>query len=355
MKKWILLFGIFLTISVRIACAASSSGVEIVYAEAVDYFEIMENLSAWHPGCDPVYRKTLKEKFIKTDKDEHWLEWYVSFRQKMHSEKVRKVNDKSLFGSAWEIKPDAFSVNFHTSTRPMEALKKIKRKLKKDDYVALGKFYEHFNSRIAELVRVSATHASRAKDWTTELKKAKIKNLFRKAVKFYAIPSNRLKKVRVALVWYPKSMEPSVSFSHQTVIVRMHPSIESSFSMERISREIMRFVSRNQSSGQNTVVSSRVFSVCDPRDYFPPRDILEKPLAYIFGNIMVSETKNRKNFELHRQWSINPWVNVYAKMLFPLVKKTIKNKQTIMSDEFLNNASRLCNELVEVGKFLSVK
>ena len=207
----ILLVVMTFTVAVCASYAAiSKSGIYISYSESVDYFEIMENLSVANSPVSKVYKNHLKNSFLESSADKQWLGWYQDFRKNYY--KTFKETEGSIF-SELDLVVDPIMESFFEANRPLLAITNLKDKLKDDQLQQLGKFYEHFNSKIAELVRVSAAREAEVINLEKELKKANFKAILNSAATFFSIPKHLSNYIKVHFVWFPKEEDMQVSYA----------------------------------------------------------------------------------------------------------------------------------------------
>ena len=338
------------TVAVSLSYAASSkSGIYISYSESVDYFEIMENLSVANSPVSQVYKNHLKNSFLVNSADKQWLDWYQNFRKNYY--KTFKETEGSFF-SDLDLVIDPIMESFFDANRPLLAITNLKDKLNNDQLQSLGKFYEHFNAKIAELVRLSAAREAEVTNLEKELKKANFKAILNSAATFFSIPKHLSNYIKVHFVWFPKEEEMQVSYATNYIVIRIHPEKSSELKKEDIMKILINYLMRVMPSGQKKVLTDKMLGGCDLSKYFPRTDLLQEPLSIAIGGMYMGSKYEKKNFDLTKTWSQNPWVNTYAKLLFPCVEKSLKDKQSIMSANFWDSAITSCDDLLTLGKLI---
>jgi len=329
--------------------ATNRSGIIISYSESADYFEIMENLSVADNPVSQIYKTHLRNTFFENSADKQWLDWYQDFRKKYY--RTFKVTEGSFF-SELDLVIDPVMESFFDANRPLLAITNLQDKLNGDQLQSLGKFYEHFNFKIAELVRLSAAREAEVANLEKELKKANFKNILNAAATFFSIPKHLSSYLRVHFVWFPKEEDMQVSYANNYIVIRIHPEKSSELKKEDIMKILINYLMRVMPSGQKKVLTDKMLGGCDLTKYFPRTDILQEPLSIIIGGIYLGSKYDRKNFDLTKTWSTNPWINTYAKLLYPKVEKSIKDKQSIMSADFWDTAITTCDDLLTLGKLI---
>jgi len=346
----ILLIVITFTVVVPLSSwAISKSGVIISYSESADYFEVMENLSVAQTPVSSTYMQHLKNSFFENSADKQWMDWYQDFRKKYY--KTFRETEGSFF-SELDLVVDPVMESFFDSNRPLLAITNLKDKLKAEELQSLGKFYEHFNSKIAELVRLSAAREAEVANLEKELKKTNFKSILNSAATFFSIPKHLSNYIRVHFLWFPKDEQMQVSYANNYIVIRIHPEKSSELRKEDIMKILINYLMRVMPSGQKKVLTDKMLGGCDPSKYFPRLDILQEPLSMMIGEMYLGSKYDRKTFDLSKTWSKHPWVNTYAKLLYPKVEKSLKDKQSIMSAEFWESTITICDDLLTLGKLI---
>jgi len=329
--------------------------LKVIYSEAVDVFEIMDNASMWHESSDSGYYKHFKKKFELSDKDQSLLEEYKKLRLKYYRP-VAVSENTGLFNNNFDLPLTSFANAFYSSKSIGEALNVLAtRTISATEKKFLVTFYKHFQDKITTMVRESAAFRSKIQEVQKVFKKGKVDAVVGKSFKFLNIDKT-IKGIKIYPVWYPEDLEPRILNVGTVIILRANPINKwDSVKINELVEKAIELLLVIQSNNQKDNFSKIFLNKCQIKSNIALIDVFSSPLAVVLGKMFFEQNVLKKQFNQYREWSIHPWVNVYSKMLFSLVEKSLKEKETIESSEFVTNAAAICNDLVTLNTFLSIR
>lgn len=308
----------------------------IMYSEATDVFEIIDQVSRWHPSIPSTMQKMWRSSFEKSEHFENEFEEYAKIRKKYYKEPYPTKND--VFGPT-KIANSSFSNAFYHNKSVGKAMAKLKKKLKKDEYDFLVKFLKKLMKPISTFVKESTAFNKQTKDMEREWKKSKAAATFKKLLKFVGLKANT--KVLMRPVWWPSSERPTVDVRGNVVLLRFHPLEQKDFwdpklVLESLTSELLANLSPNSRENMTKIFKKQ----CDEKSH-----LLKKSLVQLWSRVYFSKLNHKKKFTLYRIWSEDPFIDVYLKLLFPLLEENLKNKGTL-EGKFIDQSAALCAQLI---------
>ncbi|MBL6991046.1 MAG: hypothetical protein ISR65_14770 [Bacteriovoracaceae bacterium] len=358
-KKWIIHLVLVLSLSWSNSASSASIKVKMHYLEGANLFEVVDQLSQWKSGeYFKEYKKYWDEKLKLSALEEALLDDYAKLRQKYDKSSASKSqSDESMLFSVKKYKMDYFREAFYSAKILEKGLKKLSKKLKKDEMKFLVKVYRTFKPKLEHIAAESSNFRSKEKGLEKLYRKAKIAALLKNASKFFYLKQKgRSLKInmRVLLIWWPQGQNPQIKLVNNDILLYYNPIAHiDNLDFEKVVEVLIKAIIVNQPRFQKQNISRQFFNLCKVKKDFAPLVILERPLETVFGKMMYRENLDRKNFDLYQDYAIHPWSNLYSKLLYSLVKHTIKNKEGI-SENFIPKAAKLCSELMAFGGFYNM-
>jgi hypothetical protein len=330
----------------------ASLKLNIEYSEAVDVFEILDGLSNWNEKGNSLY---LTMGINLSDDDQKLVEKYKKIRIKYHKSLLQE-NENNLFSSLDKRgadKFDAFSMSFYNSKTVDQALGKLRQIVKPDDHKKVIEIIKGLKKFILPMTKQSISFRSHVKILSKNLKKGGVSSLMRKAEKFYLIARTKsLKKINVYFTWWPTNSEVEIDQIGNNIIIRQNPiTLTEPPSASLIAPKIMAIISGLQPNQQKLNISSQFLAICNPSSTIPLDIILERPLSAVFGAILFRLKENKKEWNISNEWDSHPWVNTYARLIYPLVEQSIKGREGLAGG-FISSAGKICSDLIKTLQFI---
>jgi hypothetical protein len=330
MKLIILLLSGFLPLSLS---------ANFSYSEAADVFEIVDQLSQWHPSMHKEYRRAWETKFGVFKEDIH-IQKYAYIRNEYYEKAKSKSSPlPNIFGER-DASFDFISKAFYSSKSVGEAIKKLQKKLKPNEIKILKNVYTKYRPQISQLVKQSTAFKPHIIDWNKKWKKNRGLIILKKASAFLGLKLTKKNNIRIMPIWWPSGLAPLIETRGNILLLRTHPHEEEMTwkSHEIILKSIdsmMRHFSPNQKSNLSAIFEKS----CSGRG---PE--FTDALLLMWSNIYPQKIRLKKEFSLYKDWAPKVFLNIYIKLLFPLLEQVVKKKGVIGGD-FIQKAALLCRDL----------
>ncbi|MDC1175425.1 hypothetical protein OAT67_08505 [Bacteriovoracaceae bacterium] len=292
----------------------------------------------WHPSISSEMKKKWQQHFKTQNNFERDFQDYAKIRKKYYKNPYPTSED--IFGPT-VIANNFFSNAFYHNKSVSKALIKLKKKITKSEYDFLVQFLKKLMKPIFEFVKESTTFNKQVKMMEKEWKKSKAEATYRKLLKFVGIKKRINLMIRP--VWWPANEKPRIDVRGNIVLLRYHPLEQKSFwdpkeVLEAVTAEVLASLSPNSRENMTKIFTGH----CSEK-----KDILKLSLTQLWSRIYFSKLNHKKKFTLYRIWSENQFVDVYIKMLFPLLEETLKKKGTL-EGTFIDQASAVCAQLTSL-------
>lgn len=312
------------------------------YSEATDVLELMDHVTRWSKSLTPVYRQAWEQKFPLTLEDKSLFSQYADIR-KQFSEKARVENghDQDIFG-AYPVGYDGFSEAFYSSKSVAEAIRKLtKRGLEPEHKKFLLDFFGRYKKNISEFLKESSHFSVKLLDLNKKWKKAQVDKALKKIIPF-VLDKNVSRKFKIVLrpVWWPKNIPPVVDSRGPYIILRYHPLAHTNeWNIRLMANKAVDALLQTQPKNQRSNLTKVFESQCKGRDIE-----LQVALQTLFGEMLPESYENKKSFDLYKNWGSSAFLDVYLKLLFPLMEEELKGRNQF-AGRFMTVASDLCRKV----------
>jgi hypothetical protein len=316
------------------------SGVA-TYSKTTEVFEVMDHVSKWHPSLSKAYFNEWSKRFGLSLEDKSYLGKYADLRRKFHEE-IKEGRD--IFGRM-PVGYDTFSKNFYDSKSIDEALKKLqKKKVKAEDVKFLKKFYSHFKKKINAFVRESTQFHIKTLDLNKKWRDSKMASYMKKFVKFFLGKQGRKVKLAMHPVWYTKGLPPRVDLRGPNLILRYYPlDTSNAWDISAYQEGAIMAILHGQSVNQRLNLTKIFQEKCRGRE---PE--FQMAIKVVFADMLPKAFKEKKKFDLYKRWHDRNFVDVYAKLLYPLAFREIKGKGSF-SGKFMKEAAQMCRQVHDLA------
>lgn len=312
------------------------------YSEATDVLELMDHVTRWSKSLTPVYRQAWIEKFPLTLEDKSLFSQYADIR-KQFSEKAKSENghEQDIFG-AYPVGYDAFSEAFYSSNSVAEAIRKLtKRGLEPAQKKFLLDFFGRYKKNISEFLKESSHFSVKLLDLNKKWKKGQVDKALKKVIPFVLGKKNSRKfKIILRPVWWPKNIPPVVDARGPYIILRYHPLAHTNeWNIRLMATKAVDALMQSQSKNQRSNLTKVFESQCKGRDIE-----LQVALQTLFGEMLPESYEKKKSFDLYKNWGSSAFLDVYLKLLFPLMEEELKGRNQF-AGRFMTVASDLCRKV----------
>ncbi len=337
-SRWSLFLIFFSTLLSAPLCARGAGE----YSEATDVFELMDHVTRWSNKLTPVYRHAWEKKFPLTLEDKSLFSQYATLR-KQFSDKARMARAQAddIFGS-YPLGYDPFSDAFYSSKSVGEAIRKLSKiGLEPVQRKFLTEFFGRYKKNISEFVKESSHFNVKLLDLNKKWKDDDIGKAIKKVIPF-VLGKKDARKFKIVLrpVWWPKNIPPIVDVRGPYLILRYHPLAHTDkWNIPVMAQKAVHALLQAQSKNQRSNLTKVFEAQCKGRDIE-----LQVALHTLFGEMLPEYYKKKKAFDLYQTWGNSAFVDVYLKLLFPLLQEELKGRNQF-AGRFMTVASKLCRKV----------
>jgi hypothetical protein len=293
----------------------------VVYREAANIFEILDNVSSWWTGkCDPEYREDWQRRFGITAEDEKRFAVYKEIRKRYYAypPDVRETDPSKTANGVFAPRkaPDRLAEAFYGATTVDAALAKVREFMGPEDVDALKRFYEAYRVPCEALLAESTVYSEIAVTVQQKLDSARTAAFCRRVAEFYGI--SEAPRFTVLYVWWPPVEHIAANNRGQFLILKYNSTRHRNDALNDIElpvHEFTHYVMAHQSDAQKQALTGAFLDGCDMRDSMPTPKMLEEPLAEAQQKLFLRvAAPERLDFSIH--WYSDPWVDVFSKAIF---------------------------------------
>lgn len=350
MIKVSLIFSLMLFFAFGPTAEAKKNRKEYFYSESIDYFNMLDQISAWSPHHQKIYRQQFEEKFGWNQQDELISQKYILIRKKYLHKIKREEIGNFLFPQS-SIDMDLFSRAFYSADTLNEGLLNLQRAIPSKEFRVIKEFFQHFIPKVQPWNLEAKTFTTHLKNYKKQFEKGKGHQIVRKMKTFFNLDKKEMSKIHFAFVWIPEHSRPEVEMMSNVFVVKIHPTTGMAKpDFFHIMSEIVDAMMDAQKEGQKAAFTTQFIKECQV-SHLPTHLVFKWPMAVAAGGIWFQSNLLKKEFSLASDWSKNPWVQNYAQQLFPLVERGTKSRDHIMG-KFLKQSGLICQNLVNLSGFL---
>ncbi|MCF8060114.1 MAG: hypothetical protein K9K67_12510, partial [Bacteriovoracaceae bacterium] len=138
----------------------------------------------------------------------------------------------------------------------------------------------------------------------------------------------------------PKNIPPLIDVRGPYIILRYHPLAHTNnWHITAIGKKAIMAILQGQSKNQRSNLTKVFEDKCRGREIE-----LQSALLTLFGEMLPSKYKDKKKFDLHKNWGPSNFVDVYLLLLFPLLEEELKGRGNF-AGQFMETASDLCRKV----------
>ncbi|MBT4760689.1 MAG: hypothetical protein HOO06_03230 [Bdellovibrionaceae bacterium] len=327
----------------------NSVKIDVLYSESADIFDLMDNVSNWWPGFTEVeYSKFWHKKFGIKKEDKLLFKKYTAIRQKYYHDPDQKPksplkNRNGFFSTLGSVNADPIAEAFYSSNSMQQGLKKLAQIINKKELQFFKKFYVHFKPNYSSLISKSPEQYSVAINKVrASLNKPGISEYFNNISQFYNIKSPL--SYRVIYTWWPPLNRTNASPTGKYLVMRYNPSKHGYLDdSDIVAHEIIHSISAQQKFKQKAELTNKFLNKCKVNGLLKRYEILEEPLAVVFGQLIFNKKFEPKKFSLSSNLYRNMWVSSFARQIYLPLQKRFESGEKI-TDGFIEDASLICNE-----------
>ncbi len=317
------------------------------YSEATDMFEFIDNASGWHTGTASIYKTALISKSPLSSSEENLLKKYAELRKREYENSdfnAHKISTADAFGPV-PFGYDHFSRAFYSSYSLREALLKLKKEGVSDENVQfLNELFQTFYPKIQAYLKESTQFSVKLIDFNKQWKATGRERAHKLFSSFVLGKESKDFKLTMLPVWSPSDILPTVDIRGPYLIMRYNPLTQTeNWDYNDVIKKSVLAVLGGQNLTQRENLSKMFKLKCNGREFE-----FQESLQIVFGSMLPQFVKEKRKFNLYDRWSSRTYINVYAKLLFPLMEEHVKNKGTFPGF-FMEQSSFLCYELHQLA------
>ncbi|HZF67160.1 MAG TPA: hypothetical protein VEZ47_03890, partial [Gemmatirosa sp.] len=260
-----------------------------------------------------------------------------------------------LFTAGAALTADPMAAAFHASATVDEALARLAGVLTADERAFLRSFYGRFAARVDPLLAETRarTAPSQALTAATLADTAVGAYLGRVARLFAPVGSGAgadgARAMDALYVWWPDSAQTRASPVGRTLLLRVRPPASDTVnSADVVAHEVVHVLAAEMPPTTQRALGAAVLAGCGASDG-PPGGVrrlavLEEPIATALGNVEFRRRFQPRRFTWGRRWYGDPWVDVYARLLHPVLVERLATGRPLDAS-FARDAGALCAAL----------
>jgi hypothetical protein len=151
----------------------------------------------------------------------------------------------------------------------------------------------------------------------------------------------------VLYVWWPVVGQVRASPAGRVLLLRTRAAPGDTVdSGDVVTHEAVHVLSALQPSGAATRLSVQLLDRCTPPPDVRRLQFFEEPLATVLGNIEFRRRFQPKRFSWGRRWYGNEWVDLSARLLYPIVSDALAARR-VLDASIMQDAATACAGLVK--------
>ena len=339
---------------------AQVPSVVVRYREVADVFEILDQVSAWWPEyVDPAYRAAWTDGHLLQPDDSAFFARYAELRAR-HFDRAGQDSHgnfregSALFTSRSTLLADPVASAFYRSDSLPQALDQLRATLSVEETDFLRSFYAHFASRTSVLAAQtrSLTEGSRSATART-LEDPDVQQYLSLISAIFAPvtdASDGGASFTALYVWWPDTNQTAATPNGGALVLRVRPRAgEVVNSADVVAHETIHVFAARMNEARQQSLSELLLDGCHAPASLRRLAILEEPIATALGNIEFRRRFMPQRFSWSRRWYGDAWVNVYARLLQPLLVERLSTG-VVLDARFANDAAALCTALASTPK-----
>ncbi len=308
------------------------------YSEYADMFELMDGISHGKGSAGRAYKEAWEKKFPIGGEFQDDLKRFGEIRKSLL---VTKEGEEDLFG-ALSQGDDEFAKAFYHAKNFNQVLKHLlKIGIENGDVRFIASFFKKYDGQMKSFLKES-THFSVK---LLELNKAWKYKKYDKALKRvepFVLSKERRKKFKFSIrpVWWPKDQAPQIDFNGDVLILRYHPIAHTAnWNLSVVFEKAIEALVHYQSVEQRENLTKGFRAKC------PGRELeFRTALTTLFGVMLPKHYQNPKAFSAYGDYASSHFVDLYLKLLYPLMEQEMKKKGSY-AGEFMDQAASMCRSL----------
>jgi hypothetical protein len=320
------------------------------YRAPANAFEIMDNVSRWSSGkVDPQYRAWWTERWGMAPEDEARFAAYKDLRKRYYEMK-EELPRQPLFGP---VKPvDRIAAAFYGAATFDAAFERLGAFMAPEDVALIRDFHAAYAPRYAELLDESTAFRDIARELEERLAVTHADAFAEKIARFYRAETPPT--MEILFVWWPPIDETVANVRDRTLLLKYNPKKHRATAGTDVDlpvHELVHWVSGHQPDARKAELAAAFLARCDVRDKIPEAQILEEPMAVVQQKMFLRQAAPDR-FDFEGSWYGDPWVGVFAKLLYDPVERAVSQGRSI-DPALMTSAGKACAQLRDAASKLT--
>ena len=340
--------------------AAQLPSVVVRYREAADVFEMLDQVSAWWPEyVEPAYRLAWTDAHLLQPGDSAFFARYAELRAR-HFDRTGQDSHgnfregSGLFTARSTLLADPMASAFYQSDSLPQALGLLRGTLSVEETDFLRDFYAHFASRTSVLAAQTRSLTDGSRSATARTLEDPDVQKYLSLVSALFAPVTDASDGRASFtalyVWWPDTNQAAATPNGGALVLRVRPRAgEVVNSADVVAHETIHVFAARVSEAQQQSLSGALLDGCHAPASLRRLAILEEPIATALGNIEFRRRFMPQRFSWSRRWYGDAWVNVYARLLQPVLAERLMTGGALDA-RFASDAAALCTALASTPK-----
>jgi hypothetical protein len=338
--KYSLLKLFFLTLLFFISDLALSQQIPpIKYADHIDIFNFIDNLSSWHPGItSSAYYEYWRIHHLLKSEDDKNLSIIRNIRKKYYTPPLNQ-----MLGTKSDNE-DPIALTFYKSRNYQDALISLKSVLSKEDHLsytaALESFYDRIQSILSKNDYVKIIISNFNKTTSNQI----TYQFLEQASSFYHYKPKTI-NINIFIVWRPIEDNDSAFILDNFIILKV-PNERKINNLPRniatlnsiVMHEIMHYFSSGLPQSINNYLELAIKKETGFEKYLSNlifNFFIEEPLAVIIGQQRYMKYVYPQFYDIYDDVYANAWVRTLSILAQPLVESYLNSNKQI-DEHFIN-------------------
>jgi ribosomal protein S21 len=232
---------------------------------------------------------------------------------------------------------DRFSLVFYKAQTVDEALRELKKFLKKDELMSIVKVMKHFKGPVSKLVSESSGFRGKAVTVEKKFKKDKVFNTYKKVMSFFGLKKNFTGKIY--FLWWPKEERPSIEIVQNIIFVKIHPlsNLEDYLDEKKTLQLLGQTLFKSLPKVQRDNFEKVVFPSCAKRNFYENLSLAMSYLPHL-------AIKHKKKFSSFEEFVDDKKENLFIILSSQLYTEQQKARSKFYG-EFPNKLKFICEQI----------
>jgi|GEM_PF-2545324 len=316
-------------------------------ANILDILDCTSNFMEGFCGDEGAYRAEWEKPGPLSPKSKEALQTWAGIRRKYYydpdqDEKDPRKNRNGFFSTLGAIDADPVASAFYRATRVEDATGLLEDELTSFERHDLQKSVQTLRPGMEGFLFESSAFDMLAEQTAQRLRRPDYFTFLKEIAKFYGVGGSLT--YTVIWNWWPPLKRDNATPTGSFLVIRKNPRTQLNWTDDDIIfHEIVHTISARQPLTRKRALTEAFLDECYPGSIRKSR-ILEEPLAVAVGQMIYLKRFFPKRFESEKNWYADPWVDRFARGLFPLVEEYFSAHREL-DVGFAKRAGEICRKI----------